>query len=179
MVHCKTNSIYSNTVHMQMPWFTGKHGQHIKFGIMVIIIIMNRCLKLVSPSAFNVMLYGRWKVFILQVKKYHYIDFWISSKGLHYTWLSLTAHLNPTLNTAHLFVKLSKVPIKQSSTTGCRLKTNMLHLVVLWPRYIKKINMYLSKAIMTQVLKFGVILKQQCLLKCLDAFSHMFPSPWI
>jgi len=104
---------------------------------MGIIIIMNRCLQLVSPPAFNVMLYGCRKVFILQVKKYLYIDFWISSIGLHYTCLSLRAHLKLTLNTAHLFVKLSKVPIKQFSTTGCRLTTYMLYLVVLCPRYIK------------------------------------------
>ena len=122
---------------MQMPWWIGKHGQHIKFGFMVINIIMNRCLKLVSPPAFNIMLYGWWKVFILQVKKYHYIDFWISSIGLHYTCLSLRAHLKLTLNTAHLFVELTKVPIKQFSTTGCRFTRNMLHLVVLCPRYIK------------------------------------------
>lgn len=121
---------------MQLPWWIGKHGQHIKFGFTVIIIIMNSCLKPVSPPAFNVMLYGCWKVFILQVNKY-YVDFWISIIGLHYTCLSLTVNLKLTLYTAHLFVKLSKVPIKQFSTIGCRLTINTLYLVVLHPRYTK------------------------------------------
>jgi len=71
------------------------------------------------------------------VQKYHYIDIWTSSIGLHYTCLILRAYLMLPLNIAHLFVKLSKVLNKQFSTTGCRHTTNMLHMVVLCPRYMK------------------------------------------
>jgi hypothetical protein len=45
-------------------------------------------------------------------------------------------------------------------------------MVVLRPRYIKIIYVP-QQATITQVLKFGVTLKQQCLLKWLAAFSHM------